>query len=348
MRERGGTWIAHGAGTADRDTGRRRRQGARAARTVRRTPAPAVDSSRRVRRLLRRIRQRGTVAALPSGRRAAEVPDAKTGTAYKHVNAALPRPSTREMPTRRHAGVSPGLSPRDDGVVSARLRPDVRDRDVLAHPLAESRSPADVPMAARAARRAARQRSARVPGRARSPQLHPGGRRTSSAPRSKPTARACDSEDARTTVVSVPIGVDYDRIQGVVADAAFDAEQLRLARDVRAVRADIDRSRRRSARLHQGDSRTARGDRSRVCAPARAARPLHVRADRRAVAIRARSYGAIEPEIDRKVAEVNAKHGVPGMPPPIYYHKSALTLAEPRRALPHGPLLRRQLARTTA
>ena len=38
------------------------------------------------------------------------------------------------------------------------------------------------------------------------------------------------------------------------------------------------------------------------------------------------SYSAIESEIDRKVDEVNARHGVPGLPPPIYYHKAALTL----------------------
>ncbi|MGH9370355.1 MAG: trehalose-6-phosphate synthase, partial [Vicinamibacterales bacterium] len=38
------------------------------------------------------------------------------------------------------------------------------------------------------------------------------------------------------------------------------------------------------------------------------------------------SYSAIETEIDRKVAEVNARYGVPGLPPPIYYHKNALKL----------------------
>ena len=40
------------------------------------------------------------------------------------------------------------------------------------------------------------------------------------------------------------------------------------------------------------------------------------------------SYGAIESEIDRKVAEVNARHAVPGGATPIYYHKSALGLAD--------------------
>ena len=79
MRERGGTWIAHGAGTADRETvdaGDKIRvpPGNPSLR-----PATVVDSRRRVRRLLRRICERGLVAALPSGRRAAEVPDRRLG-----------------------------------------------------------------------------------------------------------------------------------------------------------------------------------------------------------------------------------------------------------------------------
>ena len=40
------------------------------------------------------------------------------------------------------------------------------------------------------------------------------------------------------------------------------------------------------------------------------------------------SYGAIESEIDRKVAEVNARHAVPGGATPIYYHKSRSGLAD--------------------
>ena len=38
------------------------------------------------------------------------------------------------------------------------------------------------------------------------------------------------------------------------------------------------------------------------------------------------SYSAIEAEIDRKVAAVNARHGIRGLPPPVYYHKGALEL----------------------
>jgi trehalose 6-phosphate synthase len=39
-----------------------------------------------------------------------------------------------------------------------------------------------------------------------------------------------------------------------------------------------------------------------------------------------RSYSAIESEIDRKVREVNERHGIPGLSSPVYYHKAALEL----------------------
>ena len=38
------------------------------------------------------------------------------------------------------------------------------------------------------------------------------------------------------------------------------------------------------------------------------------------------SYSAIEMEIDKKVAELNVRHAVRGLPPPIYYYKTALKL----------------------
>ena len=169
-----------------------------------------------------------------------------------------------------------------------RHRPNVADRDVLAHPVAESRSPADVPVAARAARRAAGKRSARVSGGARSPQLHPFAVQDELGAEIEADGASVRFKGRNTTVVSVPIGVDYDRIQGVVTAAGFDDEQQRLRRDVRADAGEHRRRGRRSARLHEGNPRAARSDRSRADAAARAARTLHVRADRRAVAIRAR------------------------------------------------------------
>src|SRR5262249_8109686 len=38
------------------------------------------------------------------------------------------------------------------------------------------------------------------------------------------------------------------------------------------------------------------------------------------------SYSAIEMEIDTRVAALNARHAVPGLPAPIYYYKTALNL----------------------
>ena len=38
------------------------------------------------------------------------------------------------------------------------------------------------------------------------------------------------------------------------------------------------------------------------------------------------SYSAIESEIDRRVSELNARHGLPGLAPPVHYHKAALSL----------------------
>ena len=97
MRERGGTWIAHGAGTADRQT-------SDASERSRVPPgAPHISSAgcgseRRFRRLLRRIRERGFVAVMPPGGRAAEVP---TGgwAAYKKVNSQFAAAIDAEMPS---------------------------------------------------------------------------------------------------------------------------------------------------------------------------------------------------------------------------------------------------------
>ena len=115
-----------------------------------------------------------------------------------------------------------------------------------------------------------------------------------------------------TTVVSVPIGVDYDRIQGVVSDEFLDAQQTQL-RNMFGLSGDsivgvgvdrLDYTKGIPERLEAID------------------RVLSRRPDLRGrfafvqVGVPSRSnlerYGAIESEIDRKVEEVNAKHSVPG------------------------------------
>jgi trehalose-6-phosphate synthase/Kef-type K+ transport system membrane component KefB len=131
-----------------------------------------------------------------------------------------------------------------------------------------------------------------------------------------------------TTIVSVPIGVDYDRIQDVVTAAGFEDEQQRLrqmfgvaATTVLGVGVDrLDYTKGIPERLEAIDRVLTR-------------RPdLRGRFTFVQVGVPSRSelesYGAIESEIDRKVATVNAKHAVSGGAIPIHYHKSALGLTD--------------------
>ena len=131
-----------------------------------------------------------------------------------------------------------------------------------------------------------------------------------------------------TTVVSVPIGVDYDRIQGVVTAAGFEAEQDRLrerfglaGKAIVAIGVDrLDYTKGIPERLEAIDRVLTR-------------RPdLRGRFTFVQVGVPSRSelesYGAIESEIDRKVKEVNARHAGGGGALPIYYHKGALGLGE--------------------
>ena len=132
----------------------------------------------------------------------------------------------------------------------------------------------------------------------------------------------------RTTVVSVPIGVDYDRIQGVVTNAGFGAEQERLrclfglsADSIVGVGVDrLDYTKGIPERLEAIDRVLTRRPNLRgrftfvqIAVPSRS---------------ELKSYGALESEVDRAVAAVNARHAVPGGAVPIYYHKAALGLSE--------------------
>jgi trehalose 6-phosphate synthase len=129
-----------------------------------------------------------------------------------------------------------------------------------------------------------------------------------------------------TTVVSVPIGVDYDRIQATVNDGTLAAEQQRLqnAFDLRAgiVGLGVDRL------------DYTKGIPERLDALDRVFRrrpELRGRLTFVQIGVPSRSelesYSAIELEIDQKVAELNVRHAVPGHSPPVYYHKAALGMA---------------------
>jgi trehalose 6-phosphate synthase len=128
-----------------------------------------------------------------------------------------------------------------------------------------------------------------------------------------------------TSVVAVPIGVDYDRIQAVSQDPSLAAEQRRLL-DAFGLQAPM---------LGIGVDRLdyTKGIPERFAAlDALLTRRPELRGQLTFVQVgvpsrsELGSYSAIESEIDRSVAEVNARHTIPGHPPPIYYHKAALAL----------------------
>ncbi len=127
------------------------------------------------------------------------------------------------------------------------------------------------------------------------------------------------------TVTAAPIGVDYDRIQSVTGDSALVLEQQRLRQtfglDAPILGLGVDRldyTKGIPERLEALDRVfTRRPDLRGKLTFLQIGVPSRSSLD---------SYSAIEAEIDRKVSDVNRRHGLPGLPPPIYYHKAALTL----------------------
>jgi trehalose 6-phosphate synthase len=126
-----------------------------------------------------------------------------------------------------------------------------------------------------------------------------------------------------TTVVSVPIGVDYDRIQRFAADPALPEEQQRL-RHLLDLRADIiglgvdrlDYTKGIPERLDALDTLMAR-------------RPdLRGKLTFVQIGVPSRSdlreYVAIEEEIGHRVAAINARYAAPGAPPVVFYHTAPL------------------------
>ena len=145
-----------------------------------------------------------------------------------------------------------------------------------------------------------------------------------------------------TTVVSVPIGVDYDRIQQFAADPSLAAEQQRL-RERLDLHADIiglgvdrlDYTKGIPERLEALDALMAR-------------RPdLRGRLTFVQIGVPSRSdlrnYAAIEAEIGDRIAALNARsRGARGLTRGVVFDDS-LRRVQPRRPLPAGPLLHRQL-----
>jgi len=130
-----------------------------------------------------------------------------------------------------------------------------------------------------------------------------------------------------STVVAVPIGVDYDRIQGVAGDPALSGEQQRLigmfglGHEEGIVGVGVDRL----------DYTKGIPERLAALDLLLTARPdLRGRLTFVQIGVPSRSeiesYQAIESEIAQRVADINARHGAPGRPPPVCYYTSALKL----------------------
>lgn len=132
--------------------------------------------------------------------------------------------------------------------------------------------------------------------------------------------------DHVTSIVSVPIGVDFDRIQRVAAAAAVPGslqgllDQFAQAGVVIGLGVDrLDYTKGIPERLDALDRVFTRRPELRgkltfiqVGVPSRSD---------------LESYGSIAAEIDQKVEAINRRHGGPGLAPPVYYHKAALDLA---------------------
>ena len=186
----------------------------------------------------------------------------------------------------RHAGVHPGLPSRARRALAARAAAGGAHGALLAHSVALSRSPAHLSLAPRDPGGSAGERSAGVPARTRSPQFRARRRRG---------ARCGDRGRRRADPVRGPQherdrGADRRRLRSHSDGGQRRGARCGAAAPDAGLRPDVPaaRSRRRSTRLHEGHSRTARGARSRLHAPARAPRPADVSADRRAVAIESR------------------------------------------------------------
>jgi trehalose-6-phosphate synthase/Kef-type K+ transport system membrane component KefB len=126
-----------------------------------------------------------------------------------------------------------------------------------------------------------------------------------------------------TTVVSVPIGVDYDRIQGFAADPALLPEQQRL-RELLGLRADII-----GLGVDRLDYTKGIPERLDALDALMAQRPeLRGRMTFVQIGVPSRSdlqsYAAIEAEIGQRIADINARYALSGGSPVVSYHTTPL------------------------
>jgi trehalose 6-phosphate synthase len=133
-------------------------------------------------------------------------------------------------------------------------------------------------------------------------------------------------EGRTTTVISVPIGVDYDRIQAMAAEATLVEEQDRLrtlfglSAEVVGIGVDrLDYTKGIPERLAALDALfTRRPDLRGRLTFVQIGVPSRSEID---------SYVSIETEIGSRIAAINARHAIPGGAPAVHYHKHALGIA---------------------
>ena len=231
MRACSGVWVAHGSGSADRESsdarGRLEVSTGDASYLLRRVWLNEQEESR----LLLRLRERGAVAALPPGARASGLP-AQRLAAVSARQSALRRRRRRRSRLRRSDRPRAGLSLRARPAhVAASLSPR-DDSDLLAHSVAQRRTLLDLSVSGRDPRRAARQQHRRIPDAAVLPQLSRERRpHARSAHRAAGTRRRAPAADDAGSPVS-----DLDRMAGAMErDAARrgDVPRARCARSCR-------------------------------------------------------------------------------------------------------------------
>jgi trehalose 6-phosphate synthase len=130
-------------------------------------------------------------------------------------------------------------------------------------------------------------------------------------------------EGRSATVVSVPIGVDYDRIQSFASDAALPVEQERL-RTILGLHAEII-----GLGVDRLDYTKGIPERLEALDALMRHRPdLRGRLTFVQIGVPSRSdlksYMAIEAEIAQRVASLNARYAVPDGAPVVVYHTTAL------------------------
>ena len=343
MRERGGVWIAHGAGAADRlvvDASDKvrgaarqpvvRRCGGCGSRSRRSPPTTAASPTRAC----------GRCATWSTSVRSFASED---WAAYQDINERFAAAIHAELGASdapvfiqdyHLALVAPALRA---------LRPDARTALFWHIPWPYPGSPPHLPVAARARRRAARQRPDRLSAGTRPPQLPDGRRRRAGRRgRARVVARAL-----RRALEHGRVGADRRGLRphpGASPPTRRSLPEQQRLRELLDLRADII-----GLGVDRLDYTKGIPERLDALDALMTQRPeLRGRLTFVQIGVPSRSdlesYAAIEAEIGQRIAALNARHAVPGGAPLVSYYTTPLGGVQPRGALPPRPLLHRQLA----